>query len=127
MAKRGVAVIVGLGLALSACAGLRDHKGFVIDQALADAIQVDEAARRRGTAVPEQLSIVVLGNHIRAAQTERRFTSFLIPREAMGRAATAMLVRRVENTEPIQQILLPCEPVEGDTLGPPSPKTKKTR
>jgi outer membrane protein assembly factor BamE (lipoprotein component of BamABCDE complex) len=40
MAKRGVAVIVGLGLALSACAGLRDHKGFVIDQALADAIQV---------------------------------------------------------------------------------------
>jgi outer membrane protein assembly factor BamE (lipoprotein component of BamABCDE complex) len=40
MAKRGVAVIVGLGLALSACAGLRDHKGFVIDQTLADAIQV---------------------------------------------------------------------------------------
>ena len=36
----------------------------------------------------------------------------------MGRAATAMLVRRVENTEPIQQILLPCEPVEGETLGP---------
>jgi len=85
---------------------------------LADAIQVDEAARRRGIAVPEQFSIVVLGNHIRAAQTERRFTSFLIPREAMGRAATAMLVRRVENTEPIQQILLPCEPVEGETLGP---------
>lgn len=85
---------------------------------LADAIQVDEAARRRGTAVPEQLSIVVLGNHIRAAQTERRFTSFLIPREAMGRAATEMLVRRVENDEPIQQILLPCEPVEGETLGP---------
>ena len=85
---------------------------------LADAIQVDEAARRRGIAVPEQFSIVVLGNHIRAAQTERRFTSFLIPREAMGRAATEMLVRRVENAEPIQQILLPCEPVEGETLGP---------
>jgi outer membrane protein assembly factor BamE (lipoprotein component of BamABCDE complex) len=40
MAKRGVAVIVGLGLALSACAGLREHKGFVIDQTLADGIQV---------------------------------------------------------------------------------------
>ena len=40
MAKRGVAVIVGLGLALSACAGIRDHKGFVIDQTLADGIQV---------------------------------------------------------------------------------------
>jgi len=40
MAKRVVAVTVGLGLALSACAGLREHKGFVIDQALADGIQV---------------------------------------------------------------------------------------
>jgi outer membrane protein assembly factor BamE (lipoprotein component of BamABCDE complex) len=40
MAKRGVAVIVGLGLALSACAGLREHKGFVIDQTLADGLQV---------------------------------------------------------------------------------------
>ena len=40
MAKRGVAVMVGLGLALSACAGIREHKGFVIDQTLADGIQV---------------------------------------------------------------------------------------
>jgi hypothetical protein len=34
-----------------------------------------------------------------------------------------MLVRRVEHDEPIQQILLPCEPLEGDTLGP-APLTK---
>ena len=40
MAKRGVAVMVGLGLVLSACAGIREHKGFVIDQTLADGIQV---------------------------------------------------------------------------------------
>ena len=40
MAKRSVAAIIGLGLALSACAGIRDHRGFVIDQTLADAIQV---------------------------------------------------------------------------------------
>ena len=40
MAKRSIAVIVGLGLALSACAGIRDHRGFVIDQTLADGIQV---------------------------------------------------------------------------------------
>lgn len=85
---------------------------------LADAIQVETLARQRGIAVPEQLSIVVLGNHIRAEQTGRRFTSFSIPREAMARAATQMLVRRVEHDEPIQQILLPCEPLEGDTLGP---------
>lgn len=85
---------------------------------LADAIQVDDAARRRGISVPEALSIVVLGNHIRAEQTGRRFTSFSIPREAMARAATQMLVRRVESDAAVEQILLPCEPVEGETLGP---------
>ncbi len=40
MAKRGIITIIGLGLALSACAGIRDHRGFVIDQTLADGIQV---------------------------------------------------------------------------------------
>lgn len=40
MANRSIAAIIGLGLALSACAGIRDHRGFVIDQTLADSIQV---------------------------------------------------------------------------------------
>lgn len=40
MAKRNITAIVTLGLALSACAGIRDHRGFVIDQTLADGIQV---------------------------------------------------------------------------------------
>ncbi|HEY4200681.1 MAG TPA: LacI family DNA-binding transcriptional regulator [Devosiaceae bacterium] len=85
---------------------------------LADAIRVEMLARERGIAVPESLSIVVLGNHIRTEEAGRHFTSFSIPREAMARAATQMLVRRVEHDETIQQILLPCEPVEGETLGP---------
>ena len=90
---------------------------------LADAIQVEALARSRGIIVPEHLSIVVLGNHIRAEQTDRHFTSFLIPREAMARAAAQMLVRRLESEAPIQQQLLSCEPVEGETLGP-APLTK---
>ena len=40
MAKRGIVAIIGMGLALSACAGIREHRGFVIDQQLADGIQV---------------------------------------------------------------------------------------
>jgi outer membrane protein assembly factor BamE (lipoprotein component of BamABCDE complex) len=40
MAKRTVVAIIGLGLALSACAGSREHKGFVLDPTLTDAIQV---------------------------------------------------------------------------------------
>lgn len=45
----------------------------------------------------------------------------------MVRAATEMLVRRVEHDATVGQILLHCEPFEGDTLGAPSPKTKKTK
>ena len=40
MAKPTVAVIIAAGLALSACAGIREHRGFVIDQTLAEGIQV---------------------------------------------------------------------------------------
>ena len=40
MAKPSVAVIIAAGLALSACGGMREHRGFVIDQTLADGIQV---------------------------------------------------------------------------------------
>ena len=40
MAKRSVVAVMGLALALSACAGSRDHKGFVLDPTLSDAIQV---------------------------------------------------------------------------------------
>ena len=40
MAKRNFAAIIAAGLAISACAGIREHRGFVIDTALADGIQV---------------------------------------------------------------------------------------
>lgn len=91
---------------------------------LADAIAVEALARSRGLAIPGDLSIVVIGNHMRAEQTTgTRFTSFAIPREAMARAATHMLVRRVEDDAPVEQVLLPCEPVEGETLGPVSTQT----
>ncbi|MDV3256504.1 MAG: outer membrane protein assembly factor BamE [Sphingomonas sp.] len=40
MAKRNIAVIIAAGLAMSACSGIREHRGFVIDQTLADGIQV---------------------------------------------------------------------------------------
>lgn len=40
MAKRSFAAILGMSLALSACAGIREHKGFVLDKTLSDGIQV---------------------------------------------------------------------------------------
>jgi outer membrane protein assembly factor BamE (lipoprotein component of BamABCDE complex) len=39
MAKRSIAAIIGLGLALGACSGIREHKGFVLDPTLAEGIQ----------------------------------------------------------------------------------------
>jgi outer membrane protein assembly factor BamE (lipoprotein component of BamABCDE complex) len=40
MAKRSIATIIATGLALAACSGTRDHRGFVIDPALAEGVQV---------------------------------------------------------------------------------------
>ncbi|HET9336412.1 MAG TPA: outer membrane protein assembly factor BamE [Sphingomicrobium sp.] len=39
MGKRGFVAIIGMGLALTACAGIREHRGFVLDTTLADGIQ----------------------------------------------------------------------------------------
>lgn len=87
---------------------------------LADAVRLEAAAHPRGLGFPADLSVVALGSHIRADWSRTRFASFVIPREEMGRQATAMLVRRVEGgaAEPVQQVLLPCEPIRGETLGP---------
>lgn len=40
MMKRGYVAIIAMGLALSACAGIREHRGFVIDKEIADGLQV---------------------------------------------------------------------------------------
>ncbi|SEI11786.1 transcriptional regulator, LacI family [Rhizobium tibeticum] len=85
---------------------------------LADAVRVEAVARERGLSLPDDFSAVVLGSHVRAERSHVQFTSFSIPREEMGRQATTMLVRRIEGAVPIEQILLTCEPVEGETLGP---------
>ena len=90
---------------------------------LADAVRVEAAARERGLSLPSDFSAVVLGSHIRAERSHVQFTSFNIPREEMGRQATAMLVRRIEGVGAIEQILLTCEPVEGETLGPAKKRT----
>jgi DNA-binding LacI/PurR family transcriptional regulator len=84
---------------------------------LADAVVVDAAARSQNLAVPGDLSIVVLGSHIRPMQSGTRFTTFSIPREEMARRATQMLCERIEAKSKGSQVLLSCEPVEGETLG----------
>ena len=87
---------------------------------LADAVVVEAAARSQLLSVPGDLSIVVLGSHIRAVQSGTRFATFSIPREEMARRATQMLAERIEANFEGGQVLLACEPVEGETLGAPN-------
>jgi DNA-binding LacI/PurR family transcriptional regulator len=99
---------------------------------LADAVEFEREAHERGLRFPDDISVVVMGSHVAAGPSRTRFASYDIPRAEMGRQATAMLVRRVEGVdEDVQQILLPCEPIQGETLGPakgsapPRPKPRK--
>jgi DNA-binding LacI/PurR family transcriptional regulator len=85
---------------------------------LADAVLFESTARERGLRLPDDISVLVLGSHLPARHSRTRFASYDIPRAEMGRQATAMLVRRVEGAKEVQQILLPCEPIQGETLGP---------
>ncbi|OEO30841.1 LacI family transcriptional regulator [Devosia insulae DS-56] len=93
---------------------------------MADAVIVDAAARSQNLAVPGDLSIVVLGSHLRPMQSGTRFTTFSVPREEMARRATQMLCERIEAGSAGEQVVLPCEPVEGDTLGVIHPSDKAT-
>jgi DNA-binding LacI/PurR family transcriptional regulator len=92
---------------------------------LADAIGIRAAAQSAGLSVPGDLSIVVLGSHIRPSTTGIPFTTFAVPREEMARRATAMLADRIEGGGPGGQVLLECEPVAGETLAPPTRKIGK--
>lgn len=87
---------------------------------LADAVRLDALVQERGLSVPADLSILVLGSHYRAGPTGTRFTSYVIPREEMGREATRMLVRRIEGNNAVEQHLLSCEPFDGETLASPN-------
>jgi DNA-binding LacI/PurR family transcriptional regulator len=90
---------------------------------LADAIPLKRAAIAAGLSVPGDLSIVVLGRHIRHGDTVTNFTTYAVPREEMARRATFALLDRLEGRAGIVQTLLSCEQVEGETLGPMKTKS----
>ncbi|WP_229401743.1 LacI family DNA-binding transcriptional regulator [Micromonospora okii] len=93
---------------------------FVEDFATAVALEL--AARRRGLRVPGDLSVVTLGDPTVPVPTELTFTGFHIPREEMGRQAVELLTSVIDGSaDDVRQRLLPCQLVEGDTLGAPDP------
>lgn len=85
---------------------------------LADAIPFRRAAIAEGLTVPGDMSVVVLGSHLRPGATGTNFTTYAVPREDMGRRATLALVDQLEGKDGVEQTLLSCERIEGETLGP---------
>ncbi len=81
----------------------------------ADAVALHAAACAAGLRLPRDLSLVVLGSHVRSPSAAVEFASYGIPREEMGRRATAALVARLRGGG-VTQELLTCSVEMGETL-----------
>jgi DNA-binding LacI/PurR family transcriptional regulator len=91
----------------------------------ADGVAIAALARERGLAVPEELSILALGDPTRPAATDLDLTGFRIPRREMGWQAVEVLTGLLaEDPGLVSQRILPCQPVDGSTLAPPAQTTK---
>ncbi|GAA1593564.1 LacI family DNA-binding transcriptional regulator [Kribbella sancticallisti] len=90
---------------------------FVED--LADAASLAEAATARGLTVPDDLSLVALGDASRPVAGDAEYSGFHIPRKEMGRQAVGLLEAILSGEERETQQLLSCELVEGSTLAAP--------
>ncbi|MDY7088279.1 MAG: LacI family DNA-binding transcriptional regulator [Actinomycetota bacterium] len=91
----------------------------VFVEEFADGALLADEAKRRGLAVPDDLSFVALGDPTRPASTDLDFTGYRIPRREMGWQAVELLSAILEGAGGDVQRLLPCEPVAGATLVAP--------
>jgi LacI family transcriptional regulator len=72
--------------------------GIVVEQELL-AEDILASARQRGLSVPQDLSIVVLGDTTGARRNDVSWTGLQVPRQEMGRVATHLLVRLLDTHE----------------------------
>ncbi|GHE79298.1 LacI family transcriptional regulator [Amycolatopsis deserti] len=92
--------------------------GLLAEQQLL-AERLRSAALRRGLSVPGDLSIAVLGDSTGASGEDVDWTGFVVPREAMGRTATRLLVRLLDDPDaPALVEGVACTVVPGATVGP---------
>jgi LacI family transcriptional regulator len=85
------------------------------------------AARKRGLAIPDDVSVVGYDNHeVIAPWLEPALTTVQLPHLEMGRAALehllAMIDGRVDRGAPPPQVRLPCPLVVRDSVAPPCAK-----
>lgn len=103
--------------------------GVVAEQQLL-AEELRRAARDRGLAVPDDLSIVVLGDSTGARGDGTSWTGFQVPREQMGREATRLLMQLLESPgepdTPARRQSVECALLPGVTVAPP-PRNRSAR
>jgi DNA-binding LacI/PurR family transcriptional regulator len=83
--------------------------------------RVMRLASSLGRSVPDDLSIVVLGDPPRGGPSAHDWTGFTIPRQEMGRRALRSLVSQLDDGPGAErrQLLLPCTLHHGSTAAPP--------
>ena len=98
---------------------LADGVTAALVEEYADAATLAAAARERGLDIPGDLSLLALGDPTRPAPADVDFSGYRIPRREMGRRATEMLTALIsgELDRADARELLPCEQVDGVTLG----------
>lgn len=79
------------------------------------------AAADLGLEIPGDLSVAVLVDPSRPDAPSRSWSGFRVPRVEMGRRSVRLLVARLgdESAEIPPDIVVPCEQMEGMTVGPP--------
>lgn len=81
---------------------------------------LEAAARRIGVAIPEQLSVAVLGDPAFTSTTRDDWTRFAVPRELVAERAVRMLVSILDGQPVDRHLLIDALEVEGGTVAAPS-------
>jgi DNA-binding LacI/PurR family transcriptional regulator len=84
------------------------------DQMLA---AVERAAADAGISIPDDMSVVMLGDPPFSHASPRAWTRFSLPRTFMGRESVRLLLDLLEaaDDQP-RQLFVPCEQIEGETV-----------
>lgn len=88
---------------------------------------LDRGAIELGVRIPEDLSVVLLGDPP-LVHTTREWTRFSIPREEMGREAVRLLLELLDDDAgAARQVYLDCIPVAGESAAEPRTGKGRTR
>lgn len=84
------------------------------------AAELVAVAEKAGALVPDDLSVIVLGDDIGSREPSAEWTRLSVPGHEMGAAATRLLVEMLEDPSPApQQLSVPCIIEDGRTLTAP--------